>query len=437
MPTRYVKVNSFDMEAAAGLDPGTRDLLERRQRALSPGMKLFYSRPLELVRGEGTAVYDASGARYLDAYNNVPSIGHCHPRWVEAVSAQAATLNTNTRYLSARIIEYSERLLATHSDGLERAIFTSSGSEAVDVALRIALHATAGRGIVVTENAYHGVTSAAAAISPSLGGGAGIPAHVKPIPAPRGKGPGTVRERFSANLSRAIAELERDRFGLAAIVVDSVFASDGLALEPQGLLRDARDLALAAGGLLVCDEVQAGFGRMGEEMWGYQRHGVVPDLVAMGKPMGGGMPVGGLVGRAELVDAFTSEVGFFSTFGGSSVPIAAAATVLEVIEEEDLLESVRTVGHRLDSGLRQLASQSRELGEVRGLGLYFMVDVVGGSGELDAGEAARIVNSLRDRGVLISATGPEAATLKIRPPLPFSSGDADQLLSALADALAA
>jgi len=434
MSTRFIKVNSFDSEAASGLDARTRKLVERRQRVLTPGVKLFYERPLELVRGKGTAVYDADGTRYLDAYNNVPVIGHCHPSWVEAVTVQAAALNTNTRYLSRQILDYGERLLATHGEGLERAIFTSSGSEAVDVALRIAFHATGRDGVVVSANAYHGVTGLTAAISPSFG--AGPAPRVRTVPAPLGADPGAARgERFAADLARAIAELESEGTGVAALVFDTVFASDGLAAEP-GLLAGAAELARSAGALLICDEVQAGFGRTGEAMWGYQRHGVVPDLAAMGKPMGGGMPAGGVVGRAELIDSFTAEVGFFSTFGGSSVPVAAARAVLETIAAENLVENAAAVGAHLGDGLRGLAARSEELGEVRGVGLYFMVDVVDAEGRPAAAGASRIVNAMRDRGVLVSATGPAAASLKIRPPLPFSVADADQLLAALGDILA-
>jgi 4-aminobutyrate aminotransferase-like enzyme len=435
MSTRFIRVNAFDMDDVEGLDAETRELVERRRRVLSAGVKLFYERPLELVRGEGTAVYDSAGRRYLDAYNNVPSIGHCHPRWVEAVTSQAAALNTNTRYLSRRILDYGERLLATHGTGLDRAIFTSSGSEAVDVALRVAFHATGRGGVVVTENAYHGVTAATAAISPSFGGHANAAAHVRAVSAPRGVDLGAARERFRGDVADAIKSLEAAGTGVAALVFDSIFASDGLLTEPRGLLAEAAEMAHAAGALLICDEVQAGFGRTGEAMWGYQRHDVAPDLAAMGKPMGGGMPAGGVVGRAELIDAFTAEVGFFSTFGGSSVPVAAASTVLEVIEEEGLLESVGAVGGRLGAALRALAVQCDVLGEVRGVGLYWMMDVVDGDRQPDPSGATSIVNAMRDRGVLISATGPTAATLKIRPPLPFSTADGEQLLAALADVL--
>jgi 4-aminobutyrate aminotransferase-like enzyme len=348
------------MDRVTQLDSRTADLVTRRRGLLGPGLKLFYERPLELVSGRGTSLFDAAGNRFLDAYNNVPSIGHCHPRLIETIRAQASALNTNTRYLSEPILEYAERLLASHSGELTRVIFTSSGSEAVDVALRIAWHATGRLGLIVTENAYHGVTAATAAISPSLGQGSPIHPYVRTVPPPfAGDGANSrAPDAFAADLSRAVEELGGDGFGVAAIVLDSVFASDGLITEPLGLLKGAQELAHSVGALIITDEVQAGFGRTGEAMWGYQRHGVSPDLVPMGKPMGGGMPVGGVAGRSGLIDAFASDVGFFSTFGGSSVPIAAARTVLEVIEEEGLVDNAGAVGGHLGRGLRTLASQS-------------------------------------------------------------------------------
>ena len=426
--------NSFDPQRSEELTPRLGDLIARRSRLLGPGYRLFYDRPLEIVRGQGVHVYDAGGAEYLDAYNNVPCVGHCHPRVVEAVARQAATLNTHTRYVAEPILAYAERLLATLGAGQGHAMFTCSGSEATDLALRIARHWTGARGVVVTGNAYHGVTEAAAAISPSLGPSVAPGPEVRAIPPPDPDlGDETaVGERLAADLTEAAADLERSGAGFAAFVADSIFSSDGIIPAPAGFLRPLVAAIHHAGGLYVADEVQAGFARTGEAMWGFQRHGVAPDLVTMGKPMGNGMPIAAVSMRAELGDAFGRDVRYFNTFGGNSVCIAAATAVLDVIEDEQILTHVSRVGTRLMAGIGAVAASHDEVGDVRAAGLYVGVDLVGeGTGAPDAERALRVVNGLRDRHVLISATGLDQNTLKIRPPLAFSADDADRLVTEL------
>jgi 4-aminobutyrate aminotransferase-like enzyme len=410
--------------------------LARREGLLGPAYRHFYEEPVEFVRGEGVHLYDAAGEEYLDAYNNVPCVGHCHPRVVAAIAEQAARLNTHTRYFAAPILDYAERLLASLGDGLGHVMFTCSGSEANDLALRIARFHTGAAGVVVTANAYHGVTSAVAEVSPSLGPSVAPGARVRTIAAPvpgGGDDPEAEGRRMAAELEAAIAELEEAGHGFAAFVADSILSSDGIVPGPAGFLAPVAATVRAHGGLYVADEVQSGFARTGEEMWGYRRHGIEPDLVTMGKPMGNGIPVAAAAVRPELLEEFGRRVRYFNTFGGNSVSIAAATAVLDVIEEEGLREHVRAVGARLLDRLAALEGH-RPLRNVRGVGLYLSADVVAEDGD-PAALAARVVNGLRERRVLIGATGPGADMLKIRPPLVFADADADRLLAALDEVL--
>jgi 4-aminobutyrate aminotransferase-like enzyme len=431
--------NSFDLATAGGLEPRLRDLVERRRAVLGPGYRLFYERPVEVVRGEGVHLYDADGVEYLDAYNNVPCVGHAHPRVVEAIARQAATLNTHTRYAAEPILDYAERLVATHAPELRNVTFTCTGSEANDLALRVARFQTGADGVIVTRNAYHGVTSAVAEISPSLGPNVPLGTNVRAIapPDPALGDVAAVGAAFAAGVADAIADLERHGARLAAFVVDSIFSTDGILPDPAGFLAPAVDVVRAAGGLYVADEVQAGFGRTGDALWGYQRHCLHPDLVTLGKPMGNGLPIAALVARPEAIEPFGTAVRYFNTFGGNAVSIAAAAAVLDVIEDEGLVEHARVVGGALRAGVAALAADHPVIGDVRGAGLYLGVDLVDpASGAPAPALATRLVNGMRERRVLISASGPEAATLKIRPPLPFAATDADRFLDVLADTLA-
>jgi len=436
MPDTAYMVNGFDVETADTLDPELRRIVERRSRLLGPAYKLFYRHPVRIVRAEGVHLYDADGQAYLDAYNNVPSVGHCHPRVVEAIARQAATLNTHTRYANDLILDYAERLLATYPAQIGHVMFTCTGSEAVDLALRVARFQTGGEGIVITANAYHGVTTAAAEISPSLGPAVPLGRPVRTVPAPAdGEDAG---QAFATGVTDAIADLNRHGIKLAAFIADSLFSSDGIRPDPAGFLRPVIDAVHEAGGLYIADEVQPGFARTGDAMWGFQRHGIVPDLVVMGKPMGNGMPIAGLAARPEMVEEFGNTIRYFNTFGGNSVCVAAAAAVLDVIEAEGLAENARAVGRYLLGALQDIARGTPRIDAVRGAGLYAGVDFVRpGTGEPDGDAAIRVVNGLRDRHVLISATGPHGSTLKIRPPLPFARAHVDQLAAALSDTLRA
>jgi len=415
-------VNAFDASRADALAPAIGDLITRRDRALGPAYRLFYASPVHFVRGEGVYLYDPDGHAYLDAYNNVPSVGHSHPRVTEAVTRQLQALNTHTRYLTDGLIDYAERLLATHGVAAAHAMFTCTGSEANDLALRIARHHAGGTGVIVTANAYHGVTAAVAEVSPSLG----IPLgpHVRTVPAPP----------RAADVAAAIADLAGQGIRLAAFLADSLFSSDGV-LPDAAELRQVRDLVRAAGGLYIADEVQSGFGRTGTHLWGYQRHGLDPDIVTMGKPMGNGLPIAGIVARHDVLEDFGRTARYFNTFGGNPVCVAAAAAVLDVLESEDLPANAAATGAYLKAEITGLRADS--LAGARGAGLYLGVDVIDpATGEPSGDRAAAIVNGMRGRRVLISATGPLGHTLKIRPLLPFSRHNADRLLSALSETLA-
>ena len=397
-------------------------LIERRARLLGPAYRLFYERPLQIVAGEGVWLYDAEGRRYLDAYNNVPSVGHGHPHVVMAIAAQAAVLNTHTRYLHPLILDYSERLLGYFPGELSQVMYTCTGSEANDLALRIAEEATGGRGVVVTRFAYHGVTSAVSACSPALGEGVRLGQHVRLVDPPRHGG------AFGEAVAEAFAELAAAGVRPAALLVDTVFTSDGNYVDPVGLLGPAVHAARRAGALFIADEVQPGFGRTGT-MWGFERHGVVPDLVTLGKPMGNGHPIAAVVARPAHLAAFAAGGRYFNTFGGNPVSIAAASAVLDVIEGEGLRENAAAVGARLREGFVDLMAKDGRIREVRGAGLALAV-------ELEQGPLAGVVvNRLRERGVLLSVSGPRKNNLKIRPPLCFGIKHAELLLEAVVGVL--
>lgn len=421
-------VNAF-VPGNAALSEHEASLIERRQRVLGPAYRLFYARPVEIVRGEGVWLYEASGNALLDTYNNVASVGHCHPHVVSAMAKQAAILSTNTRYLHETVLDYAEKLLKYFSAELQHVMFTCTGSESNDLAMRLTRAKTGGTGFIVTENAYHGTTLAVAGMSPSLGKNVNLGEHVRTVPAPNRYrlGDGDVKEAFRADVQAVIDDFLRHGIKPAALIVDSIFSSDGVLPDPEGFLGGAVDAIHKAGGLFIADEVQPGFGRTGAHMWGFQRHGVLPDMVSLGKPMGNGYPVAGLVMRPDVVEEFGRKARYFNTFGGNTVASAVALAVLEVIENEGLQENARSVGAYFKSGLEQLAQRYPLIGDVRGAGLFLGAEIVKDRARRapDPDATAKIVNGLRENNVLISATGPHANVLKIRPPLTFSKKNAD------------
>jgi 4-aminobutyrate aminotransferase-like enzyme len=365
----------------------------------------------------------ADGRRYLDAYNNVPVLGHSHPAVVAAVGSQLATLNTNSRYLQDAPVELAERLLETVPERFDRVLLVNSGSEANDLAWRIARHATGMAGGIATEWAYHGVTEATYAFSPESWRGAGPPAHIRVVPPPP----------EPTGVVDAVHSLETSGHGVAAMLVDGVFTSDGVLGPAHEWTRAAAAAVHDAGGVYVADEVQAGHGRTGQHLWSFVAGDVPADLVTLGKPMGNGYPVAAVIGPAALVDPFVQGTDYFSTFGGSTAACAAALAVLRTIDGEDLVDRAGVVGAHLLRALSEVATDHPDLSAVRGWGLALAVDIVDpATGQPDADRAGRIVEGMRERGVLIGRTGRDRAALKVRPPLVFADENVDQLASALA-----
>jgi 4-aminobutyrate aminotransferase-like enzyme len=431
---QILALNAFDPAQAAGLDAALAARVARRARLFGAASVLFYERPLTLVRGEGAWVYEADGTPYLDVYNNVPSVGHCHPKVVAAVSRQLARLNIHSRYLSDEVHDFAERLLATFPPRLSNVTLTCTGSESNDLALRLAMAATGGRGFVVTETAYHGNTALVTEISPASFKSATLPPHVRLVPAPDpGEAPaGRLGSWFAARVAEAIADLERNGIRFAAFLADSIFSSDGVFADPPGFLAETVEVVHRAGGLYVADEVQPGYGRTWAGLWGFSRHGTEPDIVTMGKPMGNGYPMAGVVTRPEILSAFCSSVGYFNTFGGSAVAAAAGGAVLDVIQAEGLIAHADRVGRHLREQLTALAGRRPAIVEVRGAGLFIGIELAAGSdARSGTGLATRAINGLRERHVLIGAAGRYGNVLKVRPPLCFSAADADHLVEAL------
>ncbi|MFB1118068.1 aminotransferase class III-fold pyridoxal phosphate-dependent enzyme [Dickeya dadantii] len=410
-------------------------LLARRQRLLGAGYRLFYQQPLHVVRGDGVWLYDADGNRYLDVYNNVASLGHCHPAVVEAIATQAATLNTHTRYLTDAILDFAEDFLQEFPAPLQNITLTCSGSESNDLALRIARYVTGGSGVMVTRWAYHGVTAQLAGLSPSLGSGAPRGEQVWLIDPPDGyrRQPGCLL----ASVKQALAQMEQAGVRPAAMLFDTLFSSDGVFSAPAQEVQEAVRLVRSAGGLFIADEVQAGFGRTGNHRWGFGAYGVVPDLVTLGKPMGNGHPVAAVVGNPAWFEAFGRNQRYFNTFGGNPVSCRAAHAVLHTLRREQLQDNAQRMGHYLENGLRKLAERHGCIGDIRVYGLFIGVELVTDRVTLqpDTTGATYVVNDLRQHRILLSATGPDGNILKIRPPLIFQPEHADMLLHELDNAL--
>ncbi|WP_457963643.1 aspartate aminotransferase family protein [Arthrobacter sp. D1-29] len=441
-PSRAM-INGFDPNRLGELPDQMQKSIRRRDQSLGPSYRLFYDTPIEIVRGKGVTLFDPEGNEYLDVYNNVPSVGHAHPKVIAAVHEQMQTLNTNTRYVQESILDYSEQLLSTFPAELGNVMFTCTGSEANDLAMRVAKYVTGNQGIIVTSGAYHGLTAEVSSFSPSLGIGVPLGANVRVIDAPDAlrysSDQASLEDHLRNQVRAAIADLHRHGIGLAAFIADSIFSSDGVFAGPAGFLRPIIEEVHAAGGLYIADEVQPGFGRTGAEWWGFQRHGIVPDIVTIGKPMGNGIPVAAAIFKPELLVEFGKNIRYFNTFGGNSVAIAAAQAVLDVIREESLIENALKVGEKIITGLKDLSQGLDQVAEVRGSGFFIGVDLVTDRSSLtpDGQAAAAIVNSLREDRILISACGAQGNVLKLRPPMPFSSNDADRLLEGMGRAFKA
>ena len=389
-----------------------------RRKLLGRNLSVAYEKPLNIVRGEMQYLYDDEGRRYLDAYNNVAHVGHCHPKVVAAGQQQMQLLNTNTRYLSELVIRYAEALAATLPDPLNVCYFVNSGSEANELAIRLARAHTKARDLIVLDHAYHGNTTTLIDISPYKHdgpGGEGPPSWVHKAPLPTS----------DEDAQHAIDLIHERR--LCGFIAESMPSVAGQIVLPEGYLAKVYDAVRAAGGVCIADEVQTGYGRIGTHFYGFEKYGVVPDIVVLGKPIGNGHPIGAVVTTRAIADSFDNGMEFFSTFGGNNVSCAIGLKVLEVVQQEKLQAHALRVGERLLNGLHELHLRHEVIREIRGSGFFLGVELVH--------EAGGVVNQMRERGILLGTEGPLHNVIKIRPPMPFSETDADELLTTLSGIL--
>jgi 4-aminobutyrate aminotransferase-like enzyme/Ser/Thr protein kinase RdoA (MazF antagonist) len=432
--------------APAGPVPPQRDsaghILAARRKRLGGNLSLTYDRPLHIVRGWMQWLYDADGRAYLDAVNNVPHVGHCHPRVVKAAQTQLATLNTNTRYLHENIVRLAERLCARLPEPLRVCFFVNSGSEANALALRLARTHTKSKETIVLDGAYHGNTGDLIEISPYKfdgPGGSGAPSFVHKAPLPDGYR-GLYRrddlragEKYARHVEQAIAHIQASGKRVGALIAESLMGSCGQIVLPDGFLQEAYRRLRAAGGVCIADEVQVGLGRVGTHFWGFETQGVTPDIVVLGKPIGNGHPLGAVVTTPEIAASFDNGMEYFSTFGGNPVSCAIGLAVLDVIEEEQLQAKALRVGNRLMGGFHRLAETHALIGDVRGLGMFLGIEMVNDRNTLApaAEQTAYVVNRLKERGILVSVDGPLRNVVKIKPPLAFDETDADFFIETL------
>lgn len=409
-------------------------LLSHRLDNFGAASVLFYQEPIEMVSASGCWMTSADGIDYLDFYNNVPSVGHSHPKVINAITEQITKLNTNTRYLVGVVDRYLDKLKSTFPENLDNILLCCTGSEANDLAMRLAMKRSGKTGFIVTETAYHGNTSLVTEVSPSALKSTPLKDNVVTVPPPCSASyEDDIRGGFTAAVKNAIELLEQRGFGCAALLFDSIFSSDGVHSHPEGFLSDSVDLIREKGGLFIADEVQPGFGRTGSHMWGFQRHNVIPDLVTMGKPMGNGFPMAGVAAQSSDVKLFCEDIGYFNTFGGNPVAAAAGLAVLEVIEEEKLMENSLKTGIYLKEGLKELQKRHPVITDVRGSGLFIGVDLChdGNTDKPAPDLTTDVINLLKAYRILIGAAGKYGNTLKLRPPLCLTSKEADIFLDSL------
>ncbi|KRE89318.1 hypothetical protein ASG87_02965 [Frateuria sp. Soil773] len=421
------------------------DILALRREHLNPTLSVAYREPLKIVRGEGVWLYDQHGQAYLDMVNNVCHVGHCHPRVVAAGQAQMARLNTNTRYLHDNLVEYALRLTATLPAPLSVVFLTNSGTEANDLALRLARAHTRAQGALVVDHAYHGHSPSMIELSPYKfdgKGGAGQSAHVAVLPMPdvyRGRYGDTpdAGRRYGQLAAPAIGELRERGVAPAVFYGESLLGCGGQIVPPDGYLAEVYAAVRAAGGVCLADEVQVGFGRAGDHFWAFERQGVVPDIVTLGKPIGNGHPVGAVVTTQEIAASFVTGMEYFNTFAGNPVSCAIALAVLDTIEEEGLQANALRVGDFLMDGLRELQGRFEAIGDVRGCGLFIGAEFVRDRAgrQPDAARARAVVEAMKARHVLLSTDGPDDNVLKIKPPVVFSQANAEEFLHKLEAAL--
>jgi len=421
---------------------GLEEILKLRKSSLGPSLSISYQRPLKIVRGFRQYLYDETGRTFLDSVNNVPHVGHCHPRVVKAAQEQIAVLNTNTRYLHDNLVRYAERLRERLPEPLRVFFFVNSGSEANDLALRLARTYTGAKDMIVVDGAYHGHLTSLIEISPYKfdgPGGPGRPPFTQKVimpdvyQGPYRAGDPDAGAKYAAHVSEAVERIHKEDRKPAGFICESLLSCGGQIVLPDNYLREAFRRVREAGGVCIADEVQVGFGRVGTHFWGFETQGVIPDIVTMGKPIGNGHPLAAVVTTREIADAFATGMEYFNTYGGNPVSCAVGLAVLDVIEEEKLQENALAVGGRLKAGLEKLKEKHALIGDVRGLGLFVGVELV-----LDRKTRARatlhaayIAERMREEGILLSTDGPFRNVLKIKPPMVFSASDADLLIAVL------
>jgi 4-aminobutyrate aminotransferase-like enzyme len=426
------------------LDRRSRALLTRRARALAPSYQLFYDEPVHLVRGEGVWVYDADGRRYLDCYNNVPSVGHAHPRVVGALCQQAGLINTHTRYLHHLVIELGERLASILPGELSSCYFVCTGTEANDLAVQIARVVTGNQGVLVTERSYHGNSELVGKLSTDSYPESERPDWLAVVEPPNTyRGPFRAPEpelgaKYAGLVDDSIDALEQRLHSIAAALIDTSWDSNGVLVAPDGYVARTAEIVRRRGGLVIADEVQAGYCRLGRNFWGHTNYGLVPDIVTIGKPMGAGHPVAAVVTTPAIAAEFAKRRNYFNTFGGNPVSAAAALAVLDVIEHEHLLANAGSTGAYLEQRLHELAGRHALIGNVQGSGLFWGLDLVADRQTREPiayADAKRIATALRQHSVLAGVTGRFTNVLKIRPPLLFRPEHADLLVEAINDVL--
>lgn len=416
--------------------PRDDDLAQRRARAMGPAYTHFYEQPLHIVRGEGVWLFDVDGKKYLDCYNNVPSVGHCHPDVVRALTEQARTLNTHTRYLHHNVVEYAEMLAETLPGELSVCSFVCTGTEANDLAYRIARAVTGNEGAICMRGAYHGNSTLVAELSPAFARKRTAPGFVVDVDPPdayRGRFGAGAEHRYADLVDDAVNELAERGHAPAMMIVDPIFDCAGIHTPAPAYQQRVFEKVRASGGLVIADEVQSGLTRLGDNYWGFMDSGVIPDIVTLGKPMGDGHPLAIVVTTPDIAAAFARETDYFNTFGGNPVSAAVGKAVLEIVAREDLLSSVRQTGDYLLAGLQQLATKHALIGDIRGKGLFIAVELV-----LDRADktpatqlAANVMETMRQAGVLVALIGEHRNVIKIRPPLVFRREHADICLAEL------
>ncbi|MCR4396177.1 MAG: aminotransferase class III-fold pyridoxal phosphate-dependent enzyme [Candidatus Saccharicenans sp.] len=417
-------------------------LLTFRKAHLSEALSLSYRKPLHIVRGAGQFLFDSESRSYLDCVNNVCHLGHCHPRVARAVARQMTVLNTNTRYLYDQLSAYIEKLLARFPRKFTHCFLVNSGSEANDLALRLARNFTGGSELLVIDGAYHGSLTSLVEISPYKfdgPGGKGAPPFVHKVPTPdpyrglyRGRSEETA-EKYAAEVKKLVASLQAEKKKLVGMISESIMSCAGQVFFPPRFLKKAFEVVKSAGGVTIADEVQVGFGRPGYFFWGFESQEASPDIVTLGKPIGNGHPIGAVITTADIARRFATGMEYFNTFGGNPVSCAAGLAVLEAIEEENLQENARRVGDYFLRELRKLQKRHRLVGEVRGRGLFLGVELVRDRKTLEpaTAEAKDIIEKMKDRGILLSTDGPFRNVIKIKPPLVFTSNDVDRVVENL------